>query len=158
MNKRLLFTISSVTLLIVEPAFAQPNYPEVVKDYLGAVRKPACKVCHEDGITGLGTVTTRFGINMLSYTLQAYDEGSVRRALDAMRAFNKISSDRKSPTDIEVLKAGGDPNDTVPVYIVADPEYGCGGASFVGRRRAHWPGWIAVVLALALARRRRRHS
>ena len=157
MQKLFALVVALGALCVAAPARAQPNYPGVVKDHLGAVRKPPCKVCHQDGITGLGTVQTSFGIKMFSYGLRAYDEDSVRNALDLM-ALNKVVSAerRKDPIDVDVLRAGGDPNDDVPIYIIEDPKYGCGGATIAAHDRAGSATFVAFGLALLLARRRRR--
>jgi hypothetical protein len=94
---------------------------------------------------------------MLTVGVRAFDEQSVRAGLDTSATFKTISNKaRKAPTDIEVLRLGGDPNEEAPVYYVADPEYGCGGATIAGRVRTSLPGVLLVGgLALLVLRRRR---
>jgi hypothetical protein len=158
MKKVFTAILSSAALFALTPAHAQPNYPGVVQDYLHAVRKPPCKVCHIDGVTGFGTAGTPFAQNMKTYLMRAYDEESVRVALHSMELYEKDSSnERRKPIDVDVLRRGGDPNDPNPVYIIDDPQYGCGGATMAGNVRTSLPGALFVGgLALLALRRRRR--
>ena len=155
MQKLLAAALVASALFVGSSARAQPNYPAVIQDYLQAVRKPPCKICHADGVTGFGTVTTDFAKNMLTADIKPYNEDSVREALRSLDLSNKISNKyRKDPKDVEVLRRGGDPNDENPIYLIEDPQYGCGGATFAARSSVAWPASLLVVLGLALARRR----
>jgi len=154
MRKVLAASLALTTVLAAAPSRAQPNFPAIVQEYIGAVRKPPCRVCHANGQTGFGTVTTTFGVYMLRQGARAYDIDGLYKALESLVEFgNKSDKDRKE-TDLEVLKRGGDPNELNPVYPITEPEYGCGGATFAARSSVTWPASLLVVLGLALARRR----
>ncbi|HEY3357328.1 MAG TPA: hypothetical protein VGQ83_29025 [Polyangia bacterium] len=128
------------------PAAATPNLPAALTAHLQAPVEPHCRVCHEGGVTGRGTVTTPFGLAMMARGLVAYDEGSLTTALDRM-ATDAVDSNHNGVTDIDELKAGTDPNaGAAPADV---PVYGCAVSS-----RAPAGGLVLVlVLVLALARR-----
>ena len=150
----LVATILLAAALVPERAHATPNFPPTIVGHLGASRTPACRVCHLNGLTGLSTVNTPFGINLRARGVVAYDEGSLVAALDQLRAERVDSSGGRGTSDVDVLKAGGDPNSKTPSADLEDPIYGCG-ATFA-RRSA--PSLLppAVLLLVALARLARR--
>ncbi len=164
-NAALAFAFATMAFALARPAFAQPNYPAVVREHLAAARKPPCKVCHANGVTGFGTVTTPFGVEMIGKGARAFNEDSVRNALDTLTLYPTDSSHLRDmkPNDIEVLRRGGDPNDASPIYLIEEPPYGCGGASF-GGARSSTSGMgsnvtltiFALLAAVVVARRRAR--
>lgn len=144
------FFLSAVVLLVARTASATPEFPDVIAEHLELASPPTCDLCHT-GSQARGTVRTPFGVSMRSRGAQAYDNDSVRTALDALAAENK-DSDGDGMGDITELKEGSNPNgsgDTVK------PEYGCA--------VPHVPaglGWehaaaLGTVLLLGLRRRGR---
>ena len=150
MQRPFVLAVVAAALLVAASAGAQPAYPGVVKDHLGAIRKPACRVCHGNGITGLGTVNTYFGINLVKFGGTANDDASIRQALDKFRELKTDSTKFRGTPDVDVLKAGGDPNDVVPVPLIEEPQYGCG-ATFTGRRDLGRTGVVVVAFVLGAA-------
>lgn len=151
MQKSFTAALFVAAMFVIAPARAQPPFPGIIQDYLGAVRKPPCKICHADGITGFGTVTTSFGLYMLKQGVRAYDEDSLRSALFALTLYgNRSDLDRKTPDDAEVLRRGGDPNDLNPIYVIEDPQYGCGGATIAARGRRSSTAGAPFALGVAL--------
>lgn len=128
------------------PALASSIFPPDVQTRWSLTAEPACALCHTNGITGLGTVTTPFGKNVhLVYGAQAENETSLYTALDQM-ADAGVDSDGDGTSDYDELKAGTDPN----VGLKTGPgalKYGCG-ADVV-------PSLFAVLAVLLLALRRR---
>jgi len=86
---------------------------------------PACSICHVGGVTQRGTVNTPFGVAMRQRGLVAYDEGSLRGALDQMQR-DGVDSNANGVTDIEELKAGRDPS--AGASSMGPPQYGCVGS------------------------------
>ncbi len=150
----LLATLLVVAALMPARAHATPNFPPAIVSHLGAKRSPACRICHVNGLTGLSTVNTPFGLNLRTRGVLAYDEKSLVAALDALRAERIDSSGGRGSSDIDVLTAGGDPNSKTPSADLEDPIYGCG-ATFA-RRSAATVLPPSILLLLALARRARR--
>lgn len=152
MRALLLSTILAATLL-AGGAHATPNFPGAIQRQLSASAPPACRICHVDGITGLGTVNTPFGKNMRARGLEAYDEPSLVTALAAMEREGIDSSKGRGTTDIEALRRGGDPNSTSPGSALGEPDYGCG-ATFARRAKGSWTPLAAIALLSALRRGR----
>lgn len=144
--RALLLPTLLATTLVAGGAHATPNFPGAIQRQLSATAPPACRICHVDGITGLGTVNTPFGKNMRERGLEAYDEPSLVTALAALERDRIDSSRGRGTTDIEALRRGGDPNSTSAGTALGESDYGCG-ATFA--RRATSPSWTALA-ALAL--------
>lgn len=137
------------------PALATPNFPPRIQAELGLGAAPACTLCHE-GPTQRGTVTTPFGVSMLSRGLDAYDEQLLVNALLALDGEGKDSDGDGAP-DIDELRQGDDPNAGPGGDAPIVPDYGCSVAAPPGQR----PGggalsaWApALLLALAALARR----
>lgn len=147
----LIVPITAVLLLVGRPANATPEFPDVVAEHLGLASPPDCTLCH-NGPQARGTVTTPFGVSMRSRGAQAYDNDSVRTALDALEA-EKRDSDGDGVPDIEELKNGGNPNGAGKLI---KPEYGC--AVRTSRPDGPWKagGPLALLLLLRLRRTRQR--
>ncbi len=138
--------------LLSPAAFATANFPQVIKTHLAAPSAPSCAVCHRNGLTGAGTVTTPFGAALRAQGLEPGDEPSLKAALDAL-ATAALDSDGDGATDIAELKAETDPNAAPGAEVDPDaPRYGCIGSAA--------PGALALPLALLslTARLRRRLS
>lgn len=153
-----------VTALVgARVAQATPNFPGALSTHLASPR-PECAICHNGGVTGRGTVTTPFGMSMRAAGLVAFDEGSLKTALDELAARNTDSLG-DGTGDIDDLKAGRDPN--VPdgpgaKNVSRDPPevpgYGCGArvAPGVGILDPGASAALALVgMALLLLRSRR---
>jgi MYXO-CTERM domain-containing protein len=143
------FAAATTILLASSVASATSNFPGAIRTKLALTYDPQCALCHTNGITGRGTVTTPFGKAMLARGLVASDETALNTALDKMVA-DKVDSDLDGTTDIDELKAGTDPNgNSISVA------YGCNASGSTDAS--------AVVLGLAvggllLASRRRRRA
>lgn len=150
--RRLIVPLSALVLIaIARPANATPDFPDVVAEHLGLSSPPGCELCHT-GTQARGTVTTPFGVSMRSRGAQAYDEDSIRTALDALEAEKK-DSDGDGVPDIDELRNGGNPNGTGGTI---KPEYGCAvmpPSSDVIRWELGIP--LGALLALRLRRMRR---
>lgn len=147
--------------LVSGAASASPNYPDTVKTYLGLTNAPQCALCHGDGKTGLGTVTTPFGKSALAEGLVNSDTSKLKSVLDLMKA-DAIDSDDDGVGDIDELLAKTDPNVAGGGTVEDVPQltYGCAATLAPGR-----PGpssgavlGLGLVAALTWARRRRGNS
>jgi uncharacterized protein (TIGR03382 family) len=98
-----------VSVFSASSALATSNFPGAVRAKLALTYDPECSLCHSNGITGRGTVTTPFGKAMLARGLAASDETALNAALDKMAA-DKVDSDLDGTSDIDELKAGTNPN------------------------------------------------
>ena len=143
------FAALAALLLGANVASATSNFPAAVRTKLSLSYDPPCSLCHTNGITGRGTVTTPFGKAMLARGLVASDETALNAALDKMVA-EKVDSDLDGTTDIDELKAGTNPNgDSLSV------SYGCNASG--GDPSALVLG-AAVGGLLLLSRTRRRRA
>ncbi len=96
-------------MLLAAPAWATDQFPGVIKTRYSLASAPACNLCHTNGITAIGTVTTRFGASLRARGLVANDVASLNSALDAL-ATGMVDSDGDTVTDVAELMAGTDPN------------------------------------------------
>ncbi len=154
---------------VAAPARATPNFPPEIQNHLALSSQPACAICHANGVTGLGTVTTPFGQSMRAAGLVANDPTSLDNALDLLQAEH-ISSVGDCMPDIEKLKAGLDPNVAAADAGTCDggavtgpaggeplPTYGCGAQMAPGAPAfASGAGGGCLVLLVGLLRRRGR--
>jgi len=156
----LVITVALLALAITPGvARATPNFPPAIQSALGAVSAPDCSVCHV-GRTGRGTVNSAFGSAMRSRGLVAYDEASLRRALQAMEA-EKIDSDGDAILDVDALRAGKSPNPAGADGIDIEPEapaYGCVGRVAPIRSPRGVPLALAALFASFIVTRRSRPS
>jgi hypothetical protein len=131
-------------------AHASSIYPPEIRAHLGLSYTPDCSVCHANGQTGFGTVTTPFGTSMRSRGLVSQNIASLDTALDALAA-ERTDSDHDGVPDIDELEAGSDPN-VAGGGSVPPPSYGC----FDVTGQAASPlALLPVALALLLLRARR---
>jgi hypothetical protein len=146
------FATVAAVLAFSPSARATPNFPGAVKAHLQLAAEPACTLCHA-GPPGRGTVNTPFGKTMRSRGLVAYDDASLRTALDALAAENK-DSDGDGVPDIRELKEGTDPNAGPGGSDDVTPEYGCAVArTRAGRSRSSLAIWPALATLLFVALR-----
>ena len=124
-------------------AFASASYPAEIQSQLSLSYTPACAICHANGVTGYGTVTTPFGEAMRAVGLVCCSIPSLDGALAALEAEN-------SPY-IEYLKEGLNPNDP-GAGAAPPPSYGC--FSITGQRQGAGAAFL-LAAALLFGRRRR---
>jgi len=129
-------------VLVGLAARASSTYPAEVRAHLGLSSTPDCSLCHANGQTGFGTVTTPFGTSMRARGLVAQNIQSLDTALDALAAEN-TDSDGDGIGDIDELKAATNPN-SAGGGVVPPPSYGC--FDITGQ-----PGSVLVLLPVALA-------
>ncbi|MGO9832419.1 MAG: hypothetical protein ACLPJH_20025 [Myxococcaceae bacterium] len=136
-----------VLLALLGPGFAwaSASYPAEIQSQLGLSYTPACAICHANGVTGYGTVTTPFGEAMRAVGLVCCSIPSLDGALAALEAEN-------SPY-ISYLKQGLDPNNP-GAGSVPQPTYGCFSVTGQGPTRVGGGALLALVL-LGLTTRRR---
>ncbi len=133
-----------VVVLSAGPALATPTFPSAIKRELGFSYSLDCSLCHLNGVTGRGTVTTPFGTSMRGAGLNPGDEASLKAALASLKA-QSIDSDRDGVGDVAELVAATNPNGVgrldAPRFL--DPEYGCG-ADATGAMTGL--AWLALLL------------
>jgi len=137
-----------LALAVAGPALASSTFPVAVQTHLSLSAPPpqSCALCHLNGVTGVGTVNTLFGISLRAHGAVAVDEAKLGTALDAMRADN-TDSDGDGTPDIQELINGTDPNDAGGPKL-PNPRYGCGANAV--------PGLMAFGALVLLSLRRRR--
>jgi hypothetical protein len=143
-------------------AHATPNFPPAIQSYVGAASPPDCLVCHNTEAGGIGTVTTTFGLYMISRGLVAYDVSSLQTALSADKA-ERHASNGNGTDDIDALAKDLDPNVGTSGGASSQsspPTYGCNvGRIAVGYVKAPLSGSfvaMASLLWLAVLRRSKR--
>lgn len=94
------------SVLVASVAAATPTFTGVMQTELmmGGPPPGVCAVCHLNGATATGTVTTPFGRAMRMQGLAPNNEASLRSALTALETAN-TDSDMDGCSDIAELKA-----------------------------------------------------
>jgi len=136
------------------------EFPGTIRYHLRLDYDPPCSICHENGMVGVGTVRTPFGMSLRLRGLAAEQDDSLTVALDALDK-EQVDSDRDGVTDIAELKTHTDPNryGALPLDQANEPVYGCGGTVARSRNGADAPAATMVmglVAAALWARRRKR--
>jgi MYXO-CTERM domain-containing protein len=139
------FALAGALVLSPGPARASSSYPAEIQKQLGLSYVPQCAICHANGVTGYGTVTTPFGNTMRSRGLVCCSLTSLDTALAALEGEN-------SPY-ITYLKEGKDPNNPGAGTVIP-PSYGC--FSVTGQGPSSGAGAAVALLLLAAAVLRRR--
>jgi uncharacterized protein (TIGR03382 family) len=144
-------------MVAASSALATPTFPSVLQTELKITTVPACAVCHLNGVTSAGTVTTPFGKALRMNGLVANDDASLKTALAAVKTANS-DSDADGCTDVDELVAGTNPNKAGDcggggtgggtATTLPPIKYGCGASSV--------PGALGVLAVALLIRRRRR--
>ena len=133
-------------LLVPASAQATPTFPRALDTDIPTQFTPDCSVCHANGVTGFGTVTTPFGAAMRARGLVAGDLNALRTAVEALRA-EATDSDGDGIPDISELEMGTDPNlptGSKPMI------YGCISQVATGARASsNAIAWAAFALAFA---------
>lgn len=135
-------------------AAASPGFPAVLKRELELRNSPPCSVCHQGGVTGVGSPGTPFREALRERGLAPMNEGSVGTALAQLRE-DGVDSDADGKGDVDELAASSNPNG--PGMLAEspfEPKYGCG-ANAAGA--APLPSLVAL-LALTLGAWRARRS
>jgi hypothetical protein len=151
---------AALSLLTLAPtARATPAFPAAIQERLALQAPPACTLCHEGG-ERRGTVTTPVGTVLRARGLQAYDVGSLERAIGALEG-ERHDADGDGVSDLDELRAGTDPNvGATAAEELPTPDYGCRVSAVGARPRSESNGresWGAVtLLAVAWAITRRR--
>lgn len=151
---------------------ASPEYPDVIQSYLELPSARPCTLCHSaagdagddaasdgsDGGGGIGPADRPFADSALARGMVQGDDGSLRSALDRMRA-DRVDSDGDTMADIDELAWGTDPN--VPDRPQGDVPpalgYGCSAGAAPTSPDAAWIA-AAVALSCFAARRRARRG
>lgn len=108
----LLFTSSS--------ALASSTYPGVIASKY-SVTAPQCTLCHNNPAGGSGTATQPFASTMTGKGLTG---GSATDLLGTLLDASTSDTDGDGVTDVDELKAGGDPNVSGGTPV-EPPSYGC---------------------------------
>lgn len=153
----------SAPLLVVQTAFASPEFPSVIESELAMSCPPSCVVCHTTDPGQDGTAEQPLAFTLVGLGLAAADEGSLK---DALAQLGAADSDDDGFTDVAELQAQipSSPNDpaltpNAPGGGVCDAQinYGCGAT--IASRAPSRPNWVWLGLALAgalgIAARRR---
>lgn len=153
------FASAAALLAFALPATASATeeFPSTIQRHLGLSDEPPCALCHENGMVGMGTVRTPFGMALRLLGLAAENDDSLTTALDELQKEG-VDSDRDGVTDIDELKAGTDPNRAGVESLSQsnEPVYGCGGTVARSKQGATAASGLALgALALALSVRRR---
>ncbi|MGO8971293.1 MAG: hypothetical protein ACLQDQ_17195 [Myxococcaceae bacterium] len=124
---------------------ASPTYPPEIVTQLSLSYTPQCAICHANGVTGYGTVTTPFGLAMRARGLVCCSISSLDTALAALEGEG-------SPY-IGYLKEGLDPNNP-SAGNVPPPAYGC--FSVTGQGPTGGAGGAVLLTLVLLAALHRR--
>lgn len=153
--RRVSFGLAIWLLLCSLPsrASATPSFPDTIASHLGSERAPDCAICHE-GATQRGTVTTLFGSALRARGLVAYDDPSLRTALDALSA-EKRDSDGDGAPDIDEVRAGRDPS-AAEGTPSDSPTYGCAVSATLPSEALGRAALLVAVASWLIRRRRRR--
>ncbi len=120
-------------------AEASSSYPAEIQRQLQLSYTPQCAICHANGVTGYGTVTTDFGLAMRARGLVCCNITSLDTALMALEG-------EMSPY-ISDLKEGLNPNDP-GAGAVPPIAYGC--FNVTGQGPADGAGGFALVVLVLL--------
>jgi MYXO-CTERM domain-containing protein len=126
-------------LAALDVAHASSTYPAEIQKQLQLSYTPQCAICHANGVTGTGTVTTNFGLAMRARGLVCCDIASLDTALMALEG-------EMSPY-INYLKEGLNPNDP-GAGAVPPIAYGC--FNVTGQGPTPGTGGVALVLLALL--------
>lgn len=148
--------LAAALLLAAGPASATKEFPRVVATHLALASSPPCSLCHVDGNTGGGTVTTPFGRSARDRGIVADNSAILTAVLDQMKSEG-VDSDADGVPDIAELVAGTDPN-SPPDDTIGPQTYGCAVPSAGQQGAPASLGAAAVAVALLWASRRRRQG
>jgi hypothetical protein len=161
MRRIITWLLAGSVSLLVAPAQATPDYPEVLDEALMvscARPNSRCLVCHTSSRGGQGTAMQPFARDLvLNYfevmngVLRGGDPAGLRAALVALDDMNDADGDGEFDK-VELAECGNPSGEDLGI----GPEYGCDGAHLaVVPRSSPLPGLLAL-LALSWLRARSR--
>ena len=145
----------ALTSLIATVAWATPEFPSAIQAKYSLSAPPLCELCHTNGDTRIGSVTTPIGAALRQRGLRMGDTTSLNAALDRLEVEG-VDSDGDGVTDVAELIAGTNPNvreaaagggSGSTVEDLPPTRFGCG---------ASVAGFFPFALGASLLLRRRR--
>lgn len=154
------FSLALAIALLPSAVGASETFPDTIKMVLAMPGpKPPCITCHDTEAGGSDMVNQPFGRRVMGYGLQGGDTQTLTGILGRMRDA-RDDSDGDSKSDIDEIKAGGNPNinDVTgePPDDYPPPVYGCRSS---GARRGGTlanGGWTIAAAGLLWAQWLRR--
>lgn len=142
-------------LFVTGQAHAIPGFPGEIRWRLKLDYEPPCGLCHAKGNTGVGTVTTPFGLSIRAAGLELGAGDTLKPALVALED-DMIDSDGDGVIDVDELAEDTDPNSpSRNAYSqVGDPRWGCAVGPPASPRRPTG-ALLALGLLVSLVIRRR---
>ena len=126
MTQRLL---AFIVLCLPAMAFATPNFPTALQNYLALSQEPDCQVCHSASDATGNNADTPFALSLRSYGLLPFSTASLETAIEGMLR-DRVDSVGDGTPDIDDLRAGANPNLPQATVQAPPPErdlpsYGC---------------------------------
>lgn len=156
-TRHILFGVltAAAPLFAAPVAHAERQFAEAAMAHLALPYEPPCRVCHIQGTTGPGTLSTPFVMSLRAHGFDG-DQASLVAALDAL-ATDATDSDGDGVSDYDELLADRDPNTAAKVPLgPGGPTYGCATTAPAGNLGVVWLGLVVGGWTLRAKQRRRR--